>query len=131
VNAKAQAALRPFVHTVVVRPTGFHSMRGPDPDLRTEFLSLSRELTENEGRNRLICEDVIRAVREARSPLVLTERNRHLDSLAALLYGGVRHLVVLRGGMGKKENQAVRERLAAIPPNEERVLLATGKYIGE
>ncbi|MCZ2149042.1 MAG: DEAD/DEAH box helicase family protein [Bryobacterales bacterium] len=131
VNAKAQAALRPFEHTVIVRPTGFHSMRGPDPDQRNEFLALSRELLEDEGRNRLICEDVIQAAREARSPLILTERNRHLDALATLLVGSVRHLVVLRGGMGKKETAAVRERLAGIPPEEERVLLATGKYIGE
>ena len=83
VNAKAQAALRPFVHTVIVRPTGFRSKRGPDLDQRNEFLSLSKELVEDEGRNRLICEDVIRAVREARSPLVFTERNQHLDALAA------------------------------------------------
>jgi superfamily II DNA or RNA helicase/very-short-patch-repair endonuclease len=131
VDAKAQAALRPFEHTVIVRPTGFHPKRGPDPDRRNEFLSLSRELVEDEGRNRLICEDVIRTVREARSPLVLTERNRHLDVLAAQLSGRVRHLVVLRGGMGRKEGAAVAERLARIPHDEERVLLATGKYIGE
>jgi very-short-patch-repair endonuclease len=131
VDAKAQAALRPFEHTVIVCPTGFHPKRGPDPDRRNEFLSLSRELVEDEGRNRLICEDVIRTVREARSPLVLTERNRHLDVLAAQLSGRVRHLVVLRGGMGRKEGAAVAERLARIPHDEERVLLATGKYIGE
>ena len=131
VDAKAQAALRPFEHTVIVRPTGFHSKRGPDPDQRNEFLSLSKELVEDEGRNRLICEDVTRAVREARSPLVLTERNRHLDALAALLLESVRHLVVLRGGMGRKETEAAVERLARIPHDEERVLLATGKYIGE
>ena len=131
VNAKAQAALRPFEHTVLVRPSGFHSKRGPQPDHRNEFLSLSKELVEDEGRNRLICEDVIRVVRESRSPLVLTERNRHLDTLAAQLSGSVRHLVVLRGGMGRKETAAVAERLAQIPYDEERVLLATGKYIGE
>ncbi|MCZ2077721.1 MAG: hypothetical protein LC130_22280 [Bryobacterales bacterium] len=130
-NAKAQAALRPFEHTVVVGPTGFHSMRGLDSDQRNEFLQLSKELTEDEGCNRMICEDVIRAVREPRSPLILTERNRHLDALAAMLSGRVRHLIVLRGGMGKKESEAVRERLAGIPCDEERVLLATGKYIGE
>ena len=96
------------------------------PDQRNEFLSLSKELVEDEGRNRLICEDVIRAVREARSPLVLTERNRHLNALAAQLSGSVRHLVVLRGGMGRKETEAVAERLARIPYDEERVLLATG-----
>jgi very-short-patch-repair endonuclease len=131
VSAKAQAALRPFEHTVIVRPTGFHSKRGPDPDQRNEFLSLSRELVEDEGRNRLICEDVIRAVHEARSPLVLTERNRHLERLAAQLSASVRHLIVLRGGMGRKETAAVGARLGQIPNAEERVLLATGKYIGE
>ena len=43
----------------------------------------------------------------------------------------VRHLVVLRGGMGQKELSAIIARLAAIPENEERVLLGTGRYIGE
>ena len=33
--------------------------------------------------------------------------------------------------MGKKQRQAVAERLAAIPREEGRVILATGKYIGE
>ena len=33
--------------------------------------------------------------------------------------------------MGKKQRQAVSERLAAIPPDEARVILATGKYVGE
>ena len=33
--------------------------------------------------------------------------------------------------MGKKQRQAVADRLAAIPREEARVMLATGKYIGE
>jgi superfamily II DNA or RNA helicase/very-short-patch-repair endonuclease len=131
VDAKAQAALRPFAHTVIVRPTGFQSKRGPDPDRRSEFLSLSRELVGDEERNRLICDDVIRVVRDSRSPLVLTERNQHLEALAERLSGKVRNVVVLRGGVGKREAEGVKERLAQIPLDEERVLLATGKYIGE
>lgn len=43
----------------------------------------------------------------------------------------VRHLLVLRGGIGRKQRAAIAERLAAIPRDEERVLLSTGKYIGE
>jgi very-short-patch-repair endonuclease len=43
----------------------------------------------------------------------------------------VHHVVVLRAGMGKKQREAVRDRLAAIPRDEARVLLATGKYVGE
>jgi very-short-patch-repair endonuclease len=38
---------------------------------------------------------------------------------------------VLRGGVPPKEAQAIIARLAAIPENEERALLATGRYIGE
>ena len=33
--------------------------------------------------------------------------------------------------MGKKQRQAVADRLAAIPREEARVILATGKYVGE
>lgn len=63
--------------------------------------------------------------------MVLTERTEHLDHLTELLSPAIRHLIVLRGGMGKKELKAVLARLAAIPENEDRVLLATGRYIGE
>jgi very-short-patch-repair endonuclease len=62
---------------------------------------------------------------------VLTERREHLDRFERGLAGDVPHLVVLRGGMGKKQRQAASDRLAAIPPGEGRVILATGKYIGE
>jgi hypothetical protein len=56
---------------------------------------------------------------------------RTLDRLAAALAPAVRHLVVLRGGMSEKELAAVTHRLAKIPDDEERVLLATGRYAGE
>jgi hypothetical protein len=73
--------------------------------------------------NRLICEDVMQAVREGRSPLVLTERTNHLERLAELLGNEVRHLIILRGGMDRKELEAAMAHLASIPENEERVLL--------
>lgn len=130
-SAKAQAARRPFEHKVIVRPTSFQSASLPDPDKRLAFHDLYRELIGDEARNRRICEDVIEAVREGRSPLVLTERNDHLDRLASLLSGSIHHLLILRGGMGRKQRQAMNNQLATIPPNENRVLLATGKYIGE
>ena len=62
---------------------------------------------------------------------MLTERNDHVDGLEGLLTASVRHLVVLRAGMGRKQRQAVTDRLADIPRDEPRVILATGKYIGE
>jgi very-short-patch-repair endonuclease len=92
---------------------------------------LYAELIADQARNRLICDEVLQAVGEGRSPLVLTERNEHLEVLAERLSAGIPNLVVLRGGMSKKELGAVASRLAAIPEGEPRVLLATGRYIGE
>ncbi len=131
VDAKAQAAARPFEHTAMIRPTGFRPVRAANPDVRVQFHELYDELIADEDRNRLICREVVQAVRDGRSPLVLTERNDHLDSLAGRLSPEVRHLVVLRGGTGKKESNAIKSLLAEIPDDEERVLLATGRYIGE
>ena len=48
-----------------------------------------------------------------------------------MLRPAARNLVVLRGGMGAKQRREVIARIAAIPPNEERLVLATGRYIGE
>ncbi len=131
VNARAQAASRPFEHVVLVQPTGFHSGRVPDPDRRVEFQTLYQDLVDDVARTRRIADDVIDAVNHGRSPLVLTERNDHLASLEQLLAAKVPHLVVLRAGTGKKQRQAVADRLARVPADEGRVVLATGKYVGE
>lgn len=131
VNARVQAAAHPFEHYVLVQPTAFLPQRNPDADKRVEFQAIYQELVDDEPRTHQICDDVIESVGNGRSPLVLTERNDHLDLLQQRLAPCVRHLVVLRAGMGKKQRQAMTDRLAAIPRDEGRVILATGKYVGE
>ena len=131
VDAKIQAAARPFTHHVLVRPTGFRSPIPPDPDPRTEFHQLYEALQKDGNRNRMICADVVKAVAEGRSPLVLTERTEHLEDLASQLLPDVTNLVLLRGGQTRKEMNAASARLAEIPADAGRVILATGKYIGE
>ncbi len=131
VSAKQGTAAHPFEHTVRVRPTGFRPIRPAHADMRAQFHQLYDELISDEERNRLICQDVTQALRDGRSPLVLTERNEHLDALADQLAPQTRHLVVLRGGMRKREVEAIHARLAAIPAGETRLLLATGRYVGE
>jgi superfamily II DNA or RNA helicase/very-short-patch-repair endonuclease len=131
VSAKSAARRRPFQHTVLVRPTSFHPGRSAGEGARAEFQMLYRDLLEDEHRNRQICEDVVEAVRSGRSPLVLTERNEHLDRLASTLDGKIQHVIVLRGGMSRRSRAEVAERLRSIPDSDERVLLSTGKYIGE
>ena len=130
-NTKQQAAAHPFEHKVIVRPTDFRPLRPANPNVRQQFQELYAELITDKERNRLVHQDVIQTLREGRSPLVLTERNEHLESLAKQLGPEVRHLVVLRGGMRKKELDALPARLAAIPAGEPRVILATGRYVGE
>jgi superfamily II DNA or RNA helicase len=131
VSAKAQAEARPFAHTVTVRPTDFNATRASDPDARLQFHNLYEDLIRDQRRNQSICDDVVEAVTTGRSPLVLTERNEHLDSLAAMLQLRVKHLIVMRGGMGRRQLAAIASQLATAPGHEERVLLATGRYIGE
>jgi hypothetical protein len=42
-----------------------------------------------------------------------------------------RHLVVLHGSMTARGRNAARDQLAAIPSDQERLVLATGRYVGE
>lgn len=131
VDAKQQAEARPFTHHVIVRPTGFRTLAGPDPDRRIEFQNLCAELMGCTPRNQMIRDDVLAALREGRTPLVLTERTGHVDTLTDLLRPHVPHLVILQGGMGRKSLRAAMETLASIPESESRVVIATGKFAGE
>jgi superfamily II DNA or RNA helicase len=128
IGPRSDAAARPFAQRLYVRDTDFRA-RGED-GLRT-IQQLYASLAADERRNALILDDVIRSLEEGHSPLVLTERKDHLDYLANRLERFARHLVVLRGGMSAKERRAVKERLAQIPGGEERLVLATGRYVGE
>jgi superfamily II DNA or RNA helicase len=127
VDPKSQAAQRPFAHKLVVRETSFKASSEKTPPIQELYAALAAD----EARNQLILDDVIRALDERRSPILLTERVDHLEYFAAQLEKLVRHVVVLQGGMGTKERRLVKERLATIPDTEERLVLATGRYIGE
>jgi superfamily II DNA or RNA helicase len=85
VDSKAEAIARPFQRSVIVRPTGFRPVLAADSDQRIQFQDLYRELIADRDRNGMICQDVLQCVRNGRSPLVLTERREHLESLAASL----------------------------------------------
>ena len=131
VNAKAQAAARPFEHFVLVQPTSFQPSRssrprqaggvpvavpGIDRRRRSQPSHLRRRCRVGEQRPVAPCADgAERASRSTRGAWLAK----------------VRHLVVLRAGMGKKQRQAIAGHLAAIPREDARVILATGKYIGE
>ncbi|MCP4004636.1 MAG: DEAD/DEAH box helicase family protein [bacterium] len=128
IDPKSQAAAQPFEHRLIVRSTEFRlASNAADTGIQEVY----RQIAIDERRNRLILDDVIRALDEKRSPILLTERRDHLDYFAKHLHGPARNLIVLHGGMKAKDRRAAIQQLAIIPETEERLVLATGRFIGE
>jgi len=127
-DAKEQAAARPFDHEVVARKTAF---RLPADSTDLSIQDVYAALGVDEARNRLIVADTLQALATGRSPLILTERTQHAEQLATALSANVENVILLRGGMGAKQRRAMSEKLALIPDNASRVIIATGRYIGE
>lgn len=125
-EAKAEAASRPFEHTLISRETSFVI---PKPDLTIQ--EIYRALALDHARNDMIVRDVSHALAENRVPLVLTERKDHLEMLADLLRGVSRHVIVMRGGMVAKESRIAVAKLSRLAGGGDRVIVATGRYVGE
>lgn len=131
VDAREQAASRPFTHQVIVRPTGFRAAEGGSGDPRLDFQRIFAAVTADDARNAMICGDVAEAMTAGRSILLLTERTEHLEALAARLLPGFPHAVVLRGGMARTKLRETLQQLASLPVDRKPLLLATGRFIGE
>lgn len=103
------------------------------PALSTEMgmTDLYAVLAQNEKRTECVVEDVLGCLAEGRFPLVLTERKAHLDSIhKGLLAKSDASIAVLYGGQGKKA-RAEAMALAEAKDGTQRVVLATGKLVGE
>jgi len=79
----------------------------------------------------MIVDDLKKLLNDKRSPLILTERKAHVTLLAEIISGFAKNVVVLQGGTGQKQRKQIMETLNNIPDDEERVLIATGRYLGE
>jgi superfamily II DNA or RNA helicase len=93
VDAKSQAAMRPFSHKVSIRETGFRLA----PDLESPSLMQIAAIFDH-----------------------LRGRFQHFTM----------NLVVLYGGMTTAERRETEKRLKT-PDTAERLVLATGRYLGE
>jgi superfamily II DNA or RNA helicase len=130
VDAKKQAASRPFSHRVLLRTTAFRSPRQEIESTRS-IQHLYDLLTRDEARNDMIFDDILSALEAARSPVVITERKDHLQIIAERLMKFAKNVIVLKGGMTAKQRDQTMKALGAIPDGEERVIVATGRYLGE
>ena len=127
-SARAMAESTPFEHLVIPRQTEFSMAREPGEATIHEIYAA---LVRDPARNELIVEDLVRAVDSGQSPLLLTGRREHLDYFENKLSGVVESVLILRGGMGRHQRRAAAEALARLGPSDQRVILATGSYIGE
>ena len=129
---KEEAARRPFSHTVEVIRTGYRwavdESEAEDMGIQEVF----RRLIEDESRNVLIAEAALSALVAGRSPVLLTERKKHLQWFHDYLAEKVDCLIVLHGGMGVKQRRAAWETIKGTAESgAPRLVLATGKYLGE
>jgi superfamily II DNA or RNA helicase len=90
-----------------------------------------RHLADDVERTVAIVTEIEKAYQQGRKVLVLTERTEHLASIAKLLDGRITTLKILHGRITKKLRAALIAELEALPPDAPRVLLATGKLVGE
>lgn len=127
VTTKATTAGSSFSQKLITRATEF-SCKWNEGDLISTIWS---PLIADEARNTMICDDVLQNLKEQRAPIILTERKEHLETLKSKLEGQVKHLVILHGGMRAPLRREMLAKLANVPDNEERLILATGPYIGE
>ena len=109
-----------------------HLIQMPPKDHGSDSIQhLFNTLAENDVRNKVIVEGILSAYKNGHKILVLSERVAHLSTLEQLLRDNVEELHVLHGKTSKKERTRIMTRLEELPPDAARVLLASGKLIGE
>ncbi|GHT93259.1 DEAD/DEAH box helicase [Betaproteobacteria bacterium] len=90
-----------------------------------------RQLAQDPARTTAIANIIAVAFRQGRKVLALTERTEHIDSIRTALADKIPEPFVLHGRMSKKQRTTLIASLDALPPDVPRVLLATGKLVGE
>jgi superfamily II DNA or RNA helicase len=131
VDDRQQADSHSFTHKVIVRRTGFTLPVTSNDITQPGIQEIYAMLALDSVRNQIIVDDAIEAVHAGRSPVLLTERREHLAFFADALADKVKNLIVLSGGMGRKQRIILMSQLKNVPEDEERLIIATGRYLGE
>ncbi|MEW5966176.1 MAG: DEAD/DEAH box helicase family protein [Pseudomonadota bacterium] len=116
-------------HDLAVAPYSLHACIDLPPEAGIQ--DVFRHLANDKARTVAIASEIGRAFSQGRKMLVLTERTDHLDAISAALAGKIPGLFILHGRMSRTQRAALIEQLDALPPEAPRVLLATGRLVGE
>jgi superfamily II DNA or RNA helicase len=93
--------------------------------------ALFKHVANDRRRTAAIADEIADAYERGHKVLVLTERTEHLDAIGKALAGRAPTLFTLHGRMSKKQRAALVQEMEALPPDAARVLLSTGKLVGE
>ncbi|WP_049621306.1 TOTE conflict system archaeo-eukaryotic primase domain-containing protein [Frateuria defendens] len=129
----------PIRHTAA-RPVGAPRMlevvprhlpvRAPLPD-DAAIQEIFRQLAGDDARTTTIADEITRAFELGGKVLALTERTDHLDALHAALADRIQPLFLLHGRQARKQRAGVISALDALDTDAPRVLLASGRLVGE
>ena len=86
---------------------------------------------ENEDRDNIIVNDVIKCVKEGRTPVILSKYVDHSRKLYESLLGHADKVFLLSGENSKKEHKMILRQMNQVKSDESMILVATGKLIGE
>ena len=126
-DAQSQMNNQSFSRILIPRFTTFRNISSDDKT----YTQVVDTISKDEVRNRLIIDDVHKAIVEGRTPIVLTSLTSHVRVLADMLLSYADNVISLVGADSTKEKRCAMERLQNIPVTESLVIVATGKYIGE
>lgn len=129
VDAKKQALLRPFDHKVVLKNTEFSLQTAIEQ--KPSMSQIYSEIANDDRRNMLIIADVLQSLKSGSSPLILTQRKEHAAFFEQYLSQFCRNVIVMVGGQSTKKRAEIKLKLETISDCEERIIIATGSYIGE
>ena len=116
-------------HDLVVQPRSLFTQIDLQPEAGIQ--DVFRHLATDQVRTDAIAAEIWDAYQQGRKVLVLTERTEHLDAIQVALNGLAPAPYVLHGRMSKKQRAAMIAELDELPPEAPRILLATGKLVGE
>jgi len=128
VSSKKQPTASAIQYEVIPKSTGFTV---PPEWNGIGIQDIYSALVNDEQRTDLIVADVVCAIEDGRCPLLLTERTDHLQLLLEKLVRRVPNVFVMKGGMGRKQRAELALQISAVPEDQQRVIIATGRCIGE
>jgi len=116
-------------HDLAVTPCMLHTQINLPQDAGIQ--DVFRHLACDPARTKVIAVEIENTYKQGRKVLVLTERTEHLDAILVELENKIPPPFVLHGRITKKRRATLISELEALPSDAPRVLLATGKLVGE